>query len=262
MKGKNVFTKEEDLVLERLIVIKQESSRSEQKLIRGKIRNIGFYYTDFSNKKDGYTIEDYRKLKRDGIVVVVGEESKLKENPMPKSHSVVSTEKLCSNANLKKGLAPLVGENPRVLILGTLPGDKSIEKQAYYSSPNNSFWKILNALFEKKIGQSNEDFAKEIGIALWDCCHSGVRKGSGDDGFDQSTIKPNDLKQFLKDYPSIKVIVLNGKGTKVKYYDKYFNDIKTPRAIALTSTSNASSISFESKLEEWSKIKKWLDEDK
>ena len=35
MKGKNVFTKEEDLVLERLIVIKQESSRSEQKLISG-----------------------------------------------------------------------------------------------------------------------------------------------------------------------------------------------------------------------------------
>lgn len=180
---------------------------------------------------------------------------------MPKSHNVVSTEELCSNANFKKGLAPLVGENPRVLILGTLPGDKSIEKQAYYSSSNNSFWKILNALFEKEIGQSNEDFAKEIGIALWDCCHSGVRKGSGDDGFDQKSITPNDLKQFLRNHPSIKVIVLNGKGTKAEYYDKYFDDIRSPQAIALISTSNASSIPFETKLKEWSVIKKWLDKD-
>lgn len=262
MKGKNVFTKEEDLVLERLIELKQGKSRDEQKSIRAKIRKIGFHYSEFSKEKNGYTVEDYRKLKRDGLVIVVGEESKLKESPMPKSHNAVSTEKLCNNANFKKGLAPLVGENPRVLILGTLPGDKSIEKQAYYSSSNNSFWKILNALFEKKIGQSNEEFAKEIGIALWDCCHSGVRKGSGDDGFDQSSITPNDLKQFLEDYPSIKVIVLNGKGTKANYYDKYFSDIKTPRAIALISTSNASSIPFETKLKEWSKIKNWIVEDK
>ena len=37
------------------------------------------------------------------------------------------------------GLAPWVGENLKVPILGTMAGDTSIEAQAYYDSPINPF---------------------------------------------------------------------------------------------------------------------------
>lgn len=48
----------------------------------------------------------------------------------------------------KQGLDPWVGENPKVLILGTMPGDMSLRKQAYYCNTiHNSFWKILRTLF-------------------------------------------------------------------------------------------------------------------
>lgn len=257
MKGKNVFTEDEDLRLESLIEQKQGKSKSEQTKIRNRIRSIGFYYSDFSNKKDGYTVEDYRKLKRDGVITIVGNQRIIK-GAIAKVNSPAQANIPNAKVDFKEGLAPLVGEVPRVLVLGTLPGDESIKRQAYYSNPRNQFWKILDGIASRKKGQSNEEFAKEIGIALWDCCHSAVRKGSSDDGFEKGTEVPNDVEQFLKEHPSIKIIILNGKSTKTKYYDKFFNDIKSHQALALISTSSVASVRLEDKIEEWSIIKKWL----
>ncbi len=257
MKGKNVFTEDEDLRLESLIEQKQGKSKSEQTKIRNRIRSIGFYYSDFSNKKDGYTVEDYRKLKRDGVITIVGNQRIIK-GAIAKVDSPSKANIPNAKVDFKEGLAPLVGEDPRVLVLGTLPGDESIKRQAYYSNPRNQFWKILDSIAHRREGQSNEEFAKEIGIALWDCCHSAVRKGSSDDGFEKGTEVPNDVEQFLKEHPSIKIIILNGKSTKTKYYDKFFNDIKSPQTIALISTSSVASVRFEDKVEEWSVIKRWL----
>lgn len=257
MKGKNVFTEDEDLRLESLIEQKQGKSKSEQTKIRNRIRSIGFYYSDFSNKKEGYTVEDYRKLKRDGVITIVGNQRIIK-GAIAKVDSPSKANIPNAKVDFKEGLAPLVGEVPRVLVLGTLPGDESIKRQAYYSNPRNQFWKILDGIASRKKGQSNEEFAKEIGIALWDCCHSAVRKGSSDDGFEKGTEVPNDVEQFLKGHPSIKIIILNGKSTKTKYYDKFFNDIKSHQALALISTSSVASVRLEDKIEEWSIIKKWL----
>lgn len=257
MKGKNVFTEDEDLRLESLIEQKQGKSKNEQTKIRNRIRSIGFYYSDFSNKKEGYTVEDYRKLKRDGVITIVGNQRIIK-GAIAKVNSPAQANIPNAKVDFKEGLAPLVGEDPRVLVLGTLPGDESIKRQAYYSNPRNQFWKILDSIAHRREGQSNEEFAKEIGIALWDCCHSAVRKGSSDDGFEKGTEVPNDVEQFLKEHPSIKIIILNGKSTKTKYYDKFFNDIKSHQALALISTSSVASVRLEDKIEEWSIIKKWL----
>ena len=57
---------------------------------------------------------------------------------------------------VKNGLAPWIDGSSSVLILGTLPGDKSISEQCYYQNPRNSFWKIMNELFE----DYNEDNQK------------------------------------------------------------------------------------------------------
>ena len=41
------------------------------------------------------------------------------------------------------GFPPILGPDPRVLVLGTLPSRKSLEKQEYYGHPQNAFWKIM-----------------------------------------------------------------------------------------------------------------------
>lgn len=257
MKGKNVFTEDEDLRLESLIEQKQGKSKSEQTKIRNRIRSIGFYYSDFSNKKEGYTVEDYRKLKRDGVITIV-ENQRIIREAIVKVNSPAQANIPNAKVDFKEGLAPLVGEDPRVLVLGTLPGDESIKRQVYYSNPGNQFWKILDGIASRKKGQSNEEFAKEIGIALWDCCHSAVRKGSSDDGFEKSTEVPNDLEQFLKKYPSIEVVVLNGTGKTTDCYNRFFNNIDAPRVLSLISTSSARGVKLEDKIRDWSIIKKWL----
>lgn len=258
MESKKSFTQSEDFQLEELFKQKASASSSEKKSIRAKMRKLGFYCSDYGNDID---LNFYRNLKKWGEITIEGDCRIIRKSPcniVREIRSIITPKRKgpCENINFKEGLAPLVGEDPRVLVLGTLPGDESIKRQAYYSNPRNQFWKILDSIVHRREGQSNEEFAKEIGIALWDCCHSAVRKGSSDDGFEKGTEVPNDVEQFLKEHPSIKIIILNGKSTKTKYYDKFFNDIKSPQTIALI--SSVASVRFEDKVEEWSVIKRWL----
>lgn len=260
MDSKKSFTQSEDFQLEELFKQKALATSLEKKSIRAKMRKLGFYCSDYGNDID---LDFYRNLKKRGEITIEGDSRIIRNFPcniVRKVREIITPKKkgTCENINFKEGLAPLVGEAPRVLVLGTLPGDESLKKQAYYSNPQNKFWEILDNIAHRREGQSNEEFAKEIGIALWDCCHSAVRKGSSDDGFEKGTEVPNDVEQFLKEHPSIKIIILNGKSTKTKYYDKFFNDIKSHQALALISTSSVASVRLEDKIEEWSIIKKWL----
>ena len=60
MKGKSTFTKKESEEIKKLIRQKLISDKETQKTIRNKIRAIGCYMTDFSNKKK-YTVNDFEK---------------------------------------------------------------------------------------------------------------------------------------------------------------------------------------------------------
>lgn len=70
MKGKNTFTSLEVQTIKKLIAEKVVATPDKQKGIRGKIRNIGFHYSDFSSKKDGYTVADFEALIRSGQIKI------------------------------------------------------------------------------------------------------------------------------------------------------------------------------------------------
>ena len=151
---------------------------------------------------------------------------------------------------------PVVGESPRVLILGTLPGQESLRRQQYYAHPRNAFWKILFQIFNYNFTDNYEarlTLIKENGIALWDICQLGMRKGSLD-----SDIKyeiPNEIPPFLERHPTIKTVFFNGKKAE-QLFEKYFERSAYITYITLLSTSPANaSYTFEEKLNIWKKIK-------
>lgn len=69
-KGKTEFTKAEIARIEELLKQKSEANPSAQKGIRAKLRNMGFYITDFSESNDGYDVEKfYQDIKNQLIKV-------------------------------------------------------------------------------------------------------------------------------------------------------------------------------------------------
>ena len=108
---------------------------------------------------------------------------------------------------------PVVSSGARFLILGSMPGMRSLEAQQYYAHPRNAFWPIMDALLAISCNLPYEERCrklKEQSVALWDVMQACVRPGSLDACIDPATIVPNDLGSFLNKYPSIEKICFNG----------------------------------------------------
>lgn len=123
--------------------------------------------------------------------------------------------------NFKEGLNPIIGDNAKILILGSLPGDESIRKQEYYGNPNNMFWNVIGNIIGEKAPEEycqKIEYLKRHGIALWDVLNSATREGSLDSNIKNE--KFNNIAKLVSENPSINVIVTNG-GKAEKLFKKY-----------------------------------------
>ena len=121
----------------------------------------------------------------------------------------------------KKGLKPLIGTNPRILVLGSLPGDESLRKQEYYGNPRNMFWEVMSGVLGEPAPlryAEKVEYLKHRGIALWDVLHAAEREGSLDANIQNEEF--NDIESLVSENPSIEVIVTNG-GKAGKSFRKY-----------------------------------------
>ncbi|MBU6474415.1 MAG: DNA-deoxyinosine glycosylase [Alphaproteobacteria bacterium] len=105
---------------------------------------------------------------------------------------------------------PIVAPKPRTLILGSMPGVKSLEERQYYAHPRNSFWRIMGLLFEAPVASYAERRAliKGNALALWDVLKSCTRRGSLD--ADIRNAEANDFAAFLKKHSGISRVFFNG----------------------------------------------------
>jgi hypoxanthine-DNA glycosylase len=154
---------------------------------------------------------------------------------------------------------PIIDEQSEILILGSIPGGKSLEKQQYYAHPQNKFWRII---FELVNEEFTEDYPRRIEtiqkkhIALWDVIDSCERKGSLDSEIRNE--EANQIAELLEEHPHIKAIFCNG-GKSYKNLMKLLGGNNSLPVFLLPSTSPAYTIPFEKKLEGWKKILEFLD---
>jgi hypoxanthine-DNA glycosylase len=165
-----------------------------------------------------------------------------------------SLSKVTSN-NHKVSFDPVSNSDTRILILGTMPGDKSLSENEYYAHPRNRFWKIISAFVNEPIPFSYDDKIKLLhtaNIGIWDVANKAVRNGSLDKNLKGE--EPNDLNGFITGHKKLNTIIFNGKKCEL-LFDKYFTRKENLRYYTLPSTSPANTgVNFEKIWEEWKKV--------
>jgi hypothetical protein len=66
---------------------------------------------------------------------------------------------------------PIVSEQSKVLVLGSMPGEASLKAGQYYAHPRNAFWPIMGALFGARPSLPYQERVVRLqsaGVALWD----------------------------------------------------------------------------------------------
>jgi len=154
-----------------------------------------------------------------------------------------------------EGFPPVARGDARVLVLGSLPGARSIAEQQYYAHPQNAFWSIMRELFG--IGGDYASRCEQLlehQVALWDVLRSSVRPGSMDADIRMDSAVINDFRGFLAQHAEIRLIAFNGRKaeqlfTRFVAVDDVADDI---RRLGLPSTSPAyASMPFSGKLAAW-----------
>lgn len=160
--------------------------------------------------------------------------------------------------NRISSFSAIIDDQSEILILGSIPGVKSLKMQQYYAHPQNKFWKIIFELLNEEF---TEDYTQRIEtikkhhIALWDVIDSCERKGSLDSEIKNE--EANQIAELLENHPNIKVVFCNG-GKSYKNLQKLLGKNYRLPVILLPSTSPLHTVSFEKKMEEWKKILEFL----
>jgi len=113
----------------------------------------------------------------------------------------------------KTAFAPIVNARTRLLVLGSLPGEASLQASQYYAHPRNSFWQLIGHVIRLDLSaltyEARLSALLAAGIGLWDVIASANRTGS----LDTSIRAPEtaDLNGLISELPGLRAIAFNGK---------------------------------------------------
>lgn len=164
---------------------------------------------------------------------------------------------LCSHEDGAQdpGLEPVSRSDARILVLGTMPGKRSLQSGRYYEHPRNAFWKIAAQVLGIDGTVDYEARCTALcgaEVALWDVLMHCERASSLD--ADIVAPAPNDFSAFFARHPAITRVYFNG--TKAEALYKRLVAGKLGSGLSLTcarlpSTSPANTVAFAKKLASW-----------
>jgi len=131
-------------------------------------------------------------------------------------HAVYDEAMVCPEKHdpVVTGLPPVHAGNARVLLLGSMPGARSLQAQAYYAHPRNAFWSIMGQLcgFAPTLPYARRlERLRSSGVALWDVIGRCRRRGSLDQKIEPDSIEVNDFERLFRACPRIGLVAFNGR---------------------------------------------------
>lgn len=157
----------------------------------------------------------------------------------------------------RRGLAPVLAPDARLLILGSFPSEASLAAQQYYAHPRNQFWSILGAVLSEPLTELAYDLrlarVRAHQVAIWDTIVACERAGSLDAAI--RNVERAEIAQVRRVARALTAVCFNGK-TAARARAAWQN--AGYETLILPSTSPAYTLPAGDKLTAWRAIVRWL----
>ncbi|HBR97133.1 MAG TPA: DNA-deoxyinosine glycosylase, partial [Gammaproteobacteria bacterium] len=145
------------------------------------------------------------------------------------------------------------------LILGSMPGKRSLTEQQYYAHPQNAFWRIAGQClgFSPDLQYAERcQSLRAAGAALWDVLAACERPSSLDADIVEDSIVANDFARFLAEDTRITAVYFNGAKAETSFRRHVLPTLSNAQSAItlqrLPSTSPAhASLRYADKLAAW-----------
>ena len=160
----------------------------------------------------------------------------------------------------KHSFPPVVDARTRLLVLGSLPGERSLAERRYYAHPQNQFWALMAAVTGRDLPALPYDDRLaaliESRIGLWDVVASARRAGSTDAALED--IEPHDIAALASTLPQLRAIAFNG-GTALRHGLRQLGPATERfKIVALPSSSPLHTVGLAAKLPAWEALRTHL----
>ena len=161
---------------------------------------------------------------------------------------------------IRSSFSPVIDPHVRVLVCGSLPGERSLAARRYYAHPQNQFWALMGAVIDVDLSalayEARLAALLAAGVGLWDAIGSARRVGSADAAIRDEAV--NDLATLATTLPRLRAIGFNGATAHRLGLRALGQEAHRWRSVPLPSSSPLHTIGVTAKLPAWLGLRQWL----
>jgi hypoxanthine-DNA glycosylase len=158
----------------------------------------------------------------------------------------------------KRSFPPVVNARTRLLICGSLPGERSLAARRYYAHPQNQFWRLLSPVVGADLAALDYDARLtallEARVGLWDVVAAATRTGSSDAAI--RDLAANDLAALVATLPDLRAVAFNG-GTAHRIGTRQLAGTRLA-LVPLPSSSPLHTVGLAAKQPAWDELRQFL----
>ncbi len=160
----------------------------------------------------------------------------------------------------KHSFPPVVDARVRLLVLGSLPGERSLAEQRYYAHPQNQFWQLISPAAGRDLAalpyEARLAALLDAHIGLWDVVASATRPGSTDAAI--RDIEGHDVAALADTLPDLRAIAFNGATAHKQGVKQLGTVAERYEIVALPSSSPLHTVGLAAKLPAWQALSAFL----